>query len=402
MRLLLADELDREPFEELPLLGVEVIYQPSLTAATLGDALRGAHILVVSSTRVTADVLEAAPELSLIVVTGLDVGVVDVEAASARGIYVANCSGQTASAVAETAFSLILALDRKLVEATSDLRGGRWEPARYQGARGLDGRRIGIAGLGAVGRRVLECARAFGMEAHVWSRSLTPAGARRLDVGYAATLEQLAARSDVFSIHLALRPDTRGVISRQVLEALPEEAIVVQTAHPAIVDYDALRELVAQKGLRVGLDLYPDEPSGDGGGLLELSGERGLVYGTPHIASSTRQAEKAVAGEVCRIVRAFLTEEEVPNVVNVCRNTPARFTVVLRMKDEVGVLANALNVIKRHGINVEEVTNTVFDGARAGCTKLRVSGRPTESCLQEISAFHEVLYVDVIQLPNLA
>lgn len=402
MRLLIADELDQEPFEELALLGVEVQHRPTLTAESIATALSGVHIVVVGATKVTARAIEAAPELSLIVVTGLDVGVVDVEAASARGIYVANCSGQTASAVAEIAFALILALDRKLVDATVDLRAGRWEQARYQGAGGLDGRHLGIAGLGPVGQRVLECARAFGMKLHLYATSVTPAAARRREVDYCATLEQLAGQSDVFSIHLPLRPDTRGAVSRRVLEALPDEAIVIQTAHRSVVDYAALEELIPRKRLRVGLDVHPDEASGAGASFLGRNPEGGLVYGTPHIGTSTRQAETAVAREVCRIVRAFLTEEEVPNVVNVCRNTPARYTVVLRMKDEVGVLANALNVIKRHGINVEEVTNTVFDGAQAGCTKLRVSGRPTESCLREISAFHEVLYVDVIQLPNLA
>jgi D-3-phosphoglycerate dehydrogenase len=92
----------------------------------------------------------------------------------------------------------------------------------------------------------------------------------------------------------------------------------------------------------------------------------------------------------------------VPNVVNVCDNTPARFALVLRARDEVGVLANVLNVIKRHGLNIEQIANTVFDGAAAACTKLRLSGRPSEACLSEIRAFEEVFHVDVVQLPNLA
>jgi D-3-phosphoglycerate dehydrogenase len=401
MRLLLADELDQGPLEELSLLGVELSYQPDLTPSTLPDALEGVHLLVVRSTPVPADVIEGARELSVIIVAGEDVSRIDLAAASARGIYVANCPGKTAAAVAEITFALILALDRKLVDATVDLRAGRWEQARYQGAAGIEGRRIGIAGLGSVGRRVLKCARAFGMQPFVWSRSLTPARAARLDVGYCASLEQLAARSEVLSIHLPLRPDTRGIVDRAVLAALPDEAIVIHTAHPAIVDYEALRELAGRKRFRVGLDVYPTERS-PWGRFLEEGPGNGLVYGTPYIGGSTRQADTATAREVSRIVRAFLTEEEVPNVINVCRSTPARFSVVLRMKDQVGVLANALNVIKRHGINVEECTNTVFDGAKAGCIKLRVSGRPTEACLQEISAFDEVLYVDVVQLPNLA
>ena len=130
--------------------------------------------------------------------------------------------------------------------------------------------------------------------------------------------------------------------------------------------------------------------------------DAGVVYGTPHIGASTEQAQEAIASAVSRIVRAFLTEEDVPNVVNVCTNTPARFCLVLRASDRAGVLANVASVIKRHGINIEEVTNTIFQGASAACTKLRLSGRPGEDCLAEIRAFEEVMHVDVIPLPNRA
>jgi D-3-phosphoglycerate dehydrogenase len=92
----------------------------------------------------------------------------------------------------------------------------------------------------------------------------------------------------------------------------------------------------------------------------------------------------------------------VPNVVNIAGASPARYAVVLRMLDKVGVLANTLSVFKRHGINIEEISNTVFEGAIATCTKLRVTGRPSDACVKEISAFDEVLHVDVIPIPSLA
>ena len=126
------------------------------------------------------------------------------------------------------------------------------------------------------------------------------------------------------------------------------------------------------------------------------------MYATPHVGASTEQAQRAIALETARIVRAFLTEEDVPNVVNICATSPARYAVVLRMLDKVGVLANTLSVLKRHGINIEEISNTVFEGAIATCTKLRVSGRPSDACVKEIGAFAEVLHVDVVPLPNLA
>jgi D-3-phosphoglycerate dehydrogenase len=302
---------------------------------------------------------------------------------------------------------LILALDRRIPDATADLRAGRWEKARYTAARGLFGQRIGIAGLGAVGLEVLGRARSFGLAPQAWSRSLTAARAHKLDIGFARTLEELASRSDVFTIHLPLKPLTRGAVGRSVLEALPDHAIVINTARPEVLDYEALADLIPKKSLRVGLDVFADEP--DPGSAAFVSSvlsptipDRGVVYGTPHIGASTEQAQRAIARETARIIRAFMTEETVPNVVNICATTPARYAVVVRLLDKVGVLANTLGVLKRHGINIEEISNTVFDGALATCTKLRTSGRPSEACLKEIAAFAEVLHVDVVALPNLA
>src|SRR5262249_6752576 len=150
------------------------------------------------------------------------------------------------------------------------------------------------------------------------------------------------------------------------------------------------------------LRVFPEEPARSPGPFASSLLSKGLVYATPHVGASTEQAQRAIALETARIVRAFLTEENVPNVVNICATSPARFAIVLRMLDKVGALANSLSVLKRHGINIEEVSNTVFEGAQATCTKLRVTGRPSDACLKEIAAFDEVLHVDVVTLPNLA
>ena len=402
MRLLIADKLDLEPLAGLELLGVRVDYQPELSADQLAATVDDCAILVVRSTQVSAAAIANAPALSLIVRAGVGVSNIDVAAASRHGIYVANCPGRNAAAVAELTMALILALDRRLVDATQSLREGRWEKTSFQRARGIYGQRLGVAGVGAIGHLVIERARAFGMQVYAWSRSLTPTKARRLGVRHCLSLETLAANSDVITFHMPASAQTRKMVSRQVLEALPDGATLINTARAAIIDDEALRELIVKKGLRVGLDVFAQEPSSAGEPFDNSLLHSGLVYGTPHIAASTRQAQHAIASEVSEIVRAFLTEEEVPNVVNVCRNTPARYALVLRARDEVGVLANVLNVVKRHGLNIEEISNDVFNGAAAACTKLRVSGRPGEECLREIRAFVEVLHVDVVSLPSLA
>lgn len=402
MRLLIADSIDTQPLEELRVLGVEIVSDPTLTRETLLDAIAHVGILVVRQTEVSAQALENARELNLIVRAGGGTGHIDVEAASARGIYVANCPGKNAPALAELVMAMALALDRRLIDAHVDLCGGRWERAKYGSEGGLLGRHLGIAGFGAAGREVLSRARAFGMKPHVFSRGMNAAKAQKLDVAFAPTLERLAAVSDVLSVHLPLTPQTRGIISRNVLEALPHEAIVINTSKAELFDLDALAELAEKKSLRLGLDVHPGEPRQASDAYQSRFCGTPNVICTPHIGGATRQAQRAIAEEVTHVIRSFLTEEDVPNVLNVCAASPARYVVVLRQLDKVGALANTLAVLKRYGINIEEISNTVFDGAKATCTKLRVSGRPSEACLKEIGMFEETLRVDVVPMPNRA
>jgi D-3-phosphoglycerate dehydrogenase len=333
-----------------------------------------------------------------VVRAGAGVNTIDVGAASRRAIYVANCPGKNATAVAELTMALILALDRRVPDAAISLRSGSFDKQEYSKAKGLFGRTIGIAGLGSIGREVLERARPFGLVAHAWSRSLTPQKAQELGVAFAGSLEQLATRADILTLHLPLTPGTKKIVNREVIEAMRDGAMLVNTARAELVDEDALVDLFSRKKLRIGLDVFEGEPPSPQGRVTsKLLGLPG-VYATPHIGASTEQAQLAIARETVRIVRSFLGESEVPNVVNVIAASPARFQLVVRHLDRVGVLANVLSVIKRHQINVEEVSNTVFDGAEAACAKMRLGSRPSEACLAEIGSFEEVLHVDGVPL----
>jgi D-3-phosphoglycerate dehydrogenase len=409
MRLLIADKLHPRAVEELRALPIQVDYEPELTRETLQSRLPGAGILVVRSTEVTAGAIDAAKQLHLIVRAGAEFNTIDVRAASKRGIYVANCPGRNASAVAELAMAMIIAIDRRIPDAVASLRAGRWERTEFGKAEGVYGKTLGIAGLGAIGREVAARARAFGLHVIGWSRSLSASRATDLGIGYAHSMDDLAAKSNILSVHLPVTERTRHIVNKRVLDLLPPRSIFLNLAREGLVDYAALRDAVKNRGLRVGLDVYPNEPRGEQKFDTDLfgvtSGEPstgGFIYGTPHIAASTDQAQLAIAGETVRVIRSFLLEGNVPNVVNVSTASVARFQLVIRMVDKVGTFANVLSVIKRHGINVEEVTNTVFEGAVASCAKLRLVSRPSEACLSEIRAFDEVLHVDMVTLPNLA
>jgi D-3-phosphoglycerate dehydrogenase len=406
MRLLIADKLHPRAIEELRTLPIEVVYEPELTRESLEQRLNGIGILVVRSTEVTAAAIDNAKQLNLIVRAGAEYATIDVRAACKRGIYVANCPGKNASAVAELVFALILALDRRIADAVAALRASKWERQEYGKAEGLYGKTIGIAGFGAIGREVAQRARGFGLLPVVWSRSLNAARAADLGIVHAASIHELAARSQILTIHLALTERTRQVVSAKVIDLLPDGASVINTARADLVDHKALFAAVEKRGLRVGLDVYPDEPRGtrifSTPEIFRSHPSGGLVYGTPHIAAATDQAQLAIASETVRIIRSFLLAATVPNVVNVSSSTAARFQLVIRMLDKVGTFAHVLSVLKRHGINVEEVTNTVFEGGVAACAKLRLLLRPTEACMAEIKAFDEVLHVDLVTLPMLA
>ncbi|MCA9588907.1 MAG: D-3-phosphoglycerate dehydrogenase [Myxococcales bacterium] len=408
MRLLIADKLHPRAVEELRTLPIDVVYEPELTKETLETKLQGIGILVVRSKEVTRKALESSRTLNLIVRAGAETSTIDVKAASERGIYVANCPGKNASAVAELVFGMLIAMDRRIPDAVASLRGGKWERNEYAKAEGLYGKSIGIAGLGAIGREVAARAKAFGLHPIGWSRSLTAARAAEMGIGYAPSIEELASRSDILTVHLLLNDRTKHLIGRRVFDVMPKRSMFVNCARADLVDYDAMRDAVLQRGLRAAVDVIPNEPRGKKEVSPELfnlttpSSTGGFLYGTPHIAASTDQAQLAIATETVRVIRSFLLEGTVPNVANVLNVSSARFQMVIRMQDKVGTFANVLAVIKRHGINVEEVTNTVFEGGDASCAKLRVLSRPSEACLHEIRAFEEVLHVDLVTLPNLA
>src|SRR5262249_9250940 len=210
MKVLIADKFPEAGRAAFVQAGIDVVYEPELKDAALTGAVQstGADILVVRGTKVPAATL-AAGHLSLVVRAGAGYDTIDVPAASARGIYVSNCPGKNAVAVAELTFALILALDRRIPANVSDLKAGRWNKAEYSKARGLFGRTLGLIGLGRIGQEVLARARAFGMPVMAWSRSLTAQCAASLGVEPKSSPRDVASACDILSIHLALNDGTR-------------------------------------------------------------------------------------------------------------------------------------------------------------------------------------------------
>ena len=400
MRVLIADKFEQSGRDGLQAIGCDVSYQPDLKDESLVAAIgaESPDVLVVRGTKVTEPMLDAGP-IKLVVRAGAGYNTIDVAAASKRGIYVSNCPGKNSIAVAELAFALILALDRRIVDNVVMLRQGQWNKKEFSKARGLFGRTLGLIGLGKIGQEMIPRARAFGMPVVAWSRSLTPERATALGVEYKATPKDVAAAADVVSVHTALNSDTREAINGEIFSAMRPGSYFINTARGEVVDQNALVEAMKNRGIRAGLDVFAIEPSSAVAEFKDPIGKEEQLYGTHHVGASTDQAQEAIADETVRIVREFKDTGKVPNVINLARQTPATHRLVVRHVDRPGVLAAVLDAIKAEHINVQEMENIVFEGAAAAVARINLDNAPSAPMLDRIrSGSADIIELNLIQL----
>lgn len=400
MHVLIADKFEQSGQDGLKAAGCQVSYQPGLKDDALAREVERLRpdVLVVRSTKVTDAILSAGP-LKLVVRAGAGYNTIDVAAASRRGIYVSNCPGKNSVAVAELAFALILALDRRVADNVISLRQGQWNKTEFSKARGLLGRTLGLIGVGRIAREMIPRARGFGMPVVAWSRSLTPEAARELGIEHKGSLIDVAKAADIVSVHVAANAQTRGLIDANFFDAMRPGAYFINTSRAEVVDQVALGWAVRSNGVRAGLDVFANEPSGGAGEFADEIVKLDGVYGTHHIGASTDQAQEAIAAETVRIVRTFQETGKVPNVVNIAKATPATCALVVRHLDRPGVLASVLDLISAARINVQEMENVVFDGAQAAVAHINLETAPSEDLLAQIQAANpNVLELSLIRL----
>lgn len=399
MKVLIADKFEESGRRGLEEAGCTVVYQPDAKDAALAAAVResAADVLVVRSTAVTVAMLDGG-SLKLIVRAGAGYNTIDVAAASKRGIYVSNCPGKNSVAVAELAFGLILALDRRIPDNVISLRQGQWNKKEFSKAKGLYGQTIGLVGLGQIGREMIPRARAFGLNIIAHSRSLTAEVAEQLEIERADSLTDLARASDIVSIHLALKPETRGLINAAFFDAMRPGSCFINTARGEIVDQTALVNAMQTKGIRAGLDVFAAEPTTAAGEFADPIMNLPNLYGTHHIGASTDQAQEAIAAETVRIIRTFKETGHVPNVVNLARRTLATHSLVIRHRDRPGVLAHVLTALRAASINVQEMENIIFDGAQAAVARINLDKSPSEQTLADLRDHPEILDADLLEL----
>ncbi len=415
MKVLVADKFEQSGIDGLKAAGCEVVYEPDLKDDGLAAAIGStqADVLVVRSTKVTEPMLDAG-RLALIVRAGAGYNTIDVAAASSRGIYVSNCPGKNAIAVAELAFALILSLDRRVPDNVAELRAGKWNKKEYSKAHGLHGKTLGLLGVGSIGQEMIRRAAGFGLDVVVWSRRFNGADrplsdqeARELGVEPALRATRIevapspgdvAGRADILSVHLALGGDTRHIVNADLLARMKPGAMFINTARGEVVDHGALAAAVREKKLRVGLDVYANEPTSATGDFSDPLLSLPNVYGTHHIGASTDQAQEAIAAETVRIVRSYKETGHVPNVVNLAKRTPATHMLVVRHHDRPGVLAHVFDELREADLNVQETENIVFEGAEAAVARINLDGAPAPDVCARIKTNQHVLDLQVVKL----
>jgi len=340
-RILVADDLSTEALARLRARGVEVVERVGLPADELARALEGCDgLLVRSATRVTAELLEAAPRLRVVGRAGVGVDNVDLAAATRRGVLVVNTPGGSSVAVAELALGLMLSVSRHVVEATKSLEAGRWEKKRLQG-RELAGKTLGVVGIGNVGSVLVARAQAMGMRVIAYDPFIAAEAAARMGARL-VPLDALWGEADVVSLHVPLTEQTRGLVDRAVLARMKRGAILINCARGGLVDEAALADALRSGHLGgAGFDVFATEPPAPDNPLLGLDG----FVCTPHIGGSTDEAQAAIAVAVADQVASYLLEGVVQNAVNapgLPKEVLERLGPYLPLAEQLGQLAAQL------------------------------------------------------------
>ncbi|MEM7196307.1 MAG: NAD(P)-dependent oxidoreductase [Pseudomonadota bacterium] len=309
MKILFADSFPDSHRLQLEQAGHNCTVDPALNDDTLPDAIGDHDILIVRSTKVSADTIDAGSALKLVIRAGAGTNTIDKDHAAGKGVRVCNVPGANSVAVAELAMGLILSIDRHLPQSQSDLKTRLWNKKKYSKAQGLMGQTIGILGLGAIGMALAERASAFGMRVLVVAKDRRdPAISERIQtIGIEEVADQdaLLGASDIVSLHMPANENTREMVNSDFLAKMKDGAMLINTSRGELVDETALLEAMDNRGIRAGLDVYQNEPASGEGEFSSALAQHPSVCGTHHIGASTQQAQTAVADGVIRVIESF-------------------------------------------------------------------------------------------------
>ncbi len=343
MKILIADKISPSGVEHLrSQADCEVVEAYGSTPEQILDLVSDVDAVAVrSETKITAEVMAAAPKLRVVGRAGVGVDNIDIEAATERGIIVMNTPGGNTIATAELTFTHMLSGARPIARADRSMKEGRWDRKILQGTE-LMGKTLGICGMGRIGTEVAKRALAFGMKVLAFDPFLTQSRAQSLGVEM-ATFDALCERADYITVHMPLTDETRHLIDAAAIARMKDGVRLFNCARGGIIDEKALaRALTDGKVAAAGLDVYEDEPLAADDDLRKLDN---LVL-TPHLGASTREAQENVGVEIARNIHEALTGGIVRNAINMPTVDPRDLKVLapyLALGESLGTFVQQLS-----------------------------------------------------------
>ncbi|MGY5879425.1 MAG: hydroxyacid dehydrogenase [Candidatus Thorarchaeota archaeon] len=288
-RVLVADPIAESAVAKIKAAGLEVVHRNHDTDGPIEEQIKGFDCVVVrSATKITKEVIEASDKLKLVIRAGVGLDNVDIEAAKAKGVVVQNTPEAPTVSVAEMVFSLMFSLARNVTQADSSMKDERWEKKKLKGTE-LWNKTLGIVGFGRIGQEVGKRAKAFDMEILAY-------GGRNIDnackeVGVKkADLKTIIEQADYISLHVPLKPETKGLFGEKEFKIMKKTAFLVNTARGGVVDENALLNALNEGEIAgAALDVFDKEPPVDWQVVKHPK-----VIATPHLASSTGEAQVRV------------------------------------------------------------------------------------------------------------
>jgi len=350
MRIVVADDLPQSALDLLRAEGWSVDARSGRAPEQLKADLAEADAIVVrSATKVTADVIAAAPKLRAIARAGTGVDNVDVDAASARGMVVMNAPGANSVSVAELAMAQLLALARKLPAADASMKQGAWDKKSFMGEE-VRGKVLGLAGLGRIGQEVARRAQAFEMTVIAHDPFIAAQVAENLGIEL-VSLDELCARADYLSLHLPSTPQTRRSFNADRFARCKKGLRIINTARGDLIDEAALAAAIESGHLGgAALDVFEQEPTKD-----HTLQKHAKVVASPHIAASTREGQELVGVETASALRDFLKAGIIRNAVNFPAVPPEEFQRLqpyMALGEQLGALVGQMGEARIESLGV--------------------------------------------------
>ena len=312
IKIFVADDVNNDKLAPLREVGFEVVKETKLAPEQLAERIKDADgVIVRSATRITADLMDAAEKLRVIGRAGVGVDNIDVKAATTRGIVVMNAPDGNTITTAEHTIALLVSMARNVPQAHAKLQSGVWDKKSFVGVE-LNGKTLGVIGLGRIGKHVAKIAKGFGMKIFAFDPFVPPEQAKEFGFEL-GSLDEVFANADFLTIHTPVTDETRNIIGADAFGKMKKGVRVVNCARGGLVDETALLEAI-ENGTVAGaaLDVFSSEPLDANSPLLKND----KIITTPHLGASTTEAQEGVALTVAEQMRDFLLSGELRNAVN--------------------------------------------------------------------------------------